>query len=88
MLGIDSIGVLAAYLLCIASAILCVIYGLINWNRGDEPIEPEDVQWASEDLGNDTVWNDMGSLITGDGSTMTVFDPMVPSGYIYQVISY
>lgn len=46
------------------------------------------VQWASEDLGNDTVWNDMGSLITGDGSTMTVFDPMVPSGYIYQVISY
>ncbi|MCC5808132.1 MAG: fibronectin type III domain-containing protein [Opitutales bacterium] len=47
------------------------------------------VQWASEDLGpEDTEWNDMGSPVTGDDSTMTFFDPMAPPGNMYQVISY
>ena len=49
MLGIEDKGVLAAYLLCIASTILCVIYGLINWNKGDEDIQPDDVKWATEE---------------------------------------
>ena len=49
MLGIEDKGVLAAYLLCIASAIICVVYGLINWNRGDDSIEPDDVKWAIEE---------------------------------------
>lgn len=49
MLGIEDKGVLAAYLLCIGSTLLCVIYGLLNWNRGDEPVEPEDVQWVAEE---------------------------------------
>lgn len=35
-----------AYLLCIASALLCVVYGIINWNKGDEPTKSEDVEWA------------------------------------------
>jgi hypothetical protein len=27
----------------------CVVYGLLNWNRGDEPAKPEDVRWAQEE---------------------------------------
>ena len=49
MLGIEDKGVVVAYLLCIASTILCVIYGLINWNRGDETVQPDDVKWAVEE---------------------------------------
>ena len=36
MLGINDPWIVAAYLLCIASTVLCVVYGLINWNRGSE----------------------------------------------------
>lgn len=36
MLGINDPWIVAAYLLCIASTLLCVVYGLINWNRGGE----------------------------------------------------
>jgi hypothetical protein len=36
MLGIDDPWILSVYLLCIFSALLCVIYGVINWNRGGE----------------------------------------------------
>ena len=49
MLGIEGTGVWLAYLLCILSTALCVAYGLINWNRGDEPVEQTDVQWAEEE---------------------------------------
>ena len=49
MLGLDHAGVWMAYLLCILSAALCVVYGAINWNRGDEPTKPEDVTWAQEE---------------------------------------
>ncbi|CAA7601127.1 Hypothetical protein DEACI_1780 [Acididesulfobacillus acetoxydans] len=33
MLGLTDSGVIAAYLLTIASAILCVVYGLLNWRK-------------------------------------------------------
>ncbi len=36
MLGINDPWILGVYLLCILSAVLCVIYGLINWNKGEE----------------------------------------------------
>ncbi|HOK96483.1 MAG TPA: hypothetical protein PK052_08935 [Anaerohalosphaeraceae bacterium] len=49
MLGIEDKGVLAAYLLCIASTLLCVIWGLINWNRGEESVHPDDIKWAAEE---------------------------------------
>jgi len=49
MLGIEDKSVLTAYLLCIASTILCVVYGLINWDRGEEEPTPEDVHWATEE---------------------------------------
>ena len=36
MLGIDDPWILSVYLLCIFSALLCVFYGIVNWNRGGE----------------------------------------------------
>jgi len=49
MLGIPSLGVAAAYLLCIASTILCVVYAWRNWNKGDEQVEADDVKWVAEE---------------------------------------
>ena len=49
MLGIDDPWVAVAYLLCPGSALLCLVYGALNWNRGEESINPEDVHWAREE---------------------------------------
>jgi len=49
LLGIEDTYVLAAYLLCLASSALCVVYGLITWNKGEEPVEKSDVEWAAEE---------------------------------------
>lgn len=46
MLGIEDPFVWMAYLLCLLASLLCVIYGLANWNRGDDAVEAEDFQWA------------------------------------------
>ena len=48
MLGL-SFGVGLAYVMCILSAILCVVWGLVNWNRGDEPVRNGDVERVKED---------------------------------------
>jgi hypothetical protein len=47
--GIQDPWVAAAYLLSIAASLLCVVYGVVNWNKGDEPVKPEDVKWAKEE---------------------------------------
>ena len=49
MLGIEDVWVWLAYALCLGSAVLCVVYGALTWNRGDEPVEPADVSWAQEE---------------------------------------
>ena len=49
MLGIEDKFVALAYLLCILSTILCVVYGIVNWNRHDETLKDEDVRWAKEE---------------------------------------
>ena len=36
MLGFADSVIAWAYILCILSALLCAIYGLINWNKGDD----------------------------------------------------
>lgn len=46
MLGIDDPQVWGAYLLSILGALFCVIYGIVNWNKGDEAIHTEDKQWV------------------------------------------
>ncbi len=49
MLGIEGPCVWLAYLLCLASALLCIAYGAANWNRGDEPARAEDGPRAKEE---------------------------------------
>ncbi|MBN2853763.1 MAG: hypothetical protein JXQ23_13585 [Clostridia bacterium] len=51
MFGISDFGIWLVYLLCIASALLCLIYGIINWNKGgnDENELKKDAMWEAED---------------------------------------
>ena len=49
MLGIQDPVVALAYVLCLASTVLCVVYAWLNWNRGDETVEPDDVRWAKKE---------------------------------------
>ena len=49
MLGIEDKWVSAAYVLCLGSAVLCVLYGLITRNRGEAEPRPEDVEWAARE---------------------------------------
>ena len=52
VLGIPDFWIWSAYLLSVGSALLCVIYGLINWNRdgGDEHKQiDEESQWDEKE---------------------------------------
>ena len=49
MLGIEDNWVALAFLLCLASSALCVVYGLLNWNRGDDTVAEDDIRWAAEE---------------------------------------
>jgi hypothetical protein len=41
VIGINDPWIWGVYLLCILSTLLCVIYGLVNWNKGGEIEEKE-----------------------------------------------
>ena len=49
VLGIESPAVWLAYVLSLASAVVCVVYGIVYWNQGEEPVKKEDVDWAKEE---------------------------------------
>ncbi len=48
MLGVDDPWVWGVYLLCISSMLICVVYGALNWNKGDEVEDSE--------LSEETAW--------------------------------
>lgn len=48
MLGVDDPWVWGVYLLCISSMLICVVYGVLNWNKGDEVEDSE--------LSEETAW--------------------------------
>ncbi|MBN1893966.1 hypothetical protein JW906_05705 [bacterium] len=52
MLGLGDFWVALVYILCIASALLCLVYGVLNWNRGGEPSPleiKEGARWKKEE---------------------------------------
>jgi hypothetical protein len=52
MLGLQDNSIFAAYMLSIVSALSCIVYGILNWNKGgnDEAKEiREEQQWESEE---------------------------------------
>ncbi len=40
MLGFADLGVTAAFLVTLASTLLCVVYGVVHWNEDDTPLPP------------------------------------------------
>lgn len=52
MLGFQDFGVWLAFVGTILSAVICVVYGIINWNkpREDEASEiKEEIEWEKKD---------------------------------------
>ena len=51
MLGIQDPWVITAFILCIVSALFCLIWGILKWNQDDPDPEPESEikQWAQEE---------------------------------------
>ena len=49
VLGIESPSVWLAYVLRLGGAVLCVVYGIANWDKGEEPVQKEDMDWAKEE---------------------------------------
>jgi len=52
MFGLEVFGVSSAFLLCLLSAVLCVIYGIVNWNKGNENETDqikEELAWQTEE---------------------------------------
>lgn len=51
MFGLTDPWIILAYLCAIASVIGCVVYGIINWNRGgaSKAELAEDVAWGREE---------------------------------------
>jgi len=45
------------------------------------------IQWATEDLGTNTVWNNLGEAISGNGETNTLFHPGGSTHNYYQALS-
>jgi len=50
MLGLGDFWVLLVYVLCILSALLCAVYGIIKWNSDGDADGPEQQQWVEEEI--------------------------------------
>jgi hypothetical protein len=48
MLGIEDGYVALAYVLCIASTLMCVVYGIVMWNKGDERTAADETKGKPE----------------------------------------
>jgi hypothetical protein len=53
VLGIQDPAIWSVYLLCILSAAGCFVYGVANWNKGDDAIYPEDIKWVRDEKAAD-----------------------------------
>jgi hypothetical protein len=61
MLGINDPWIWGVYLLCILSTLLCIIYGLMNWNKGADMEEEEMAEEAAwEEKEEDMVEKEQG----------------------------
>ena len=53
MLGFSDPWVFAGFVFTILSAVFCVIYGIVNWNRGSIEKDGdyrEEIQWEREEI--------------------------------------
>jgi len=52
MLGLGDFWVALVFILNLASVALCVVYGIVNWNRDGEPTKKEmaeEKRWGKEE---------------------------------------
>ena len=52
MLGLEGNSIFVAYVLSIISALGCLVYGIINWNKGGDNEEAdikEEKKWESDE---------------------------------------
>lgn len=52
LLGIPDFWIWLVYILCIFSSALCVVYGLLNWNKGKDAengSSAENQDWAKKE---------------------------------------
>lgn len=52
MFGIPDPAIWSGFLLTILSLIACVVYGILNWNKGSDPAPTElveDIEWEQKD---------------------------------------
>lgn len=52
MFGLGDFWVSCAFVLCILSVVVCAVYGIINWNKGnDDEMQQIDevIEWQAED---------------------------------------
>jgi TRAP-type C4-dicarboxylate transport system permease small subunit len=49
MLGIQDNWVALAYILCIASTALCLVYGFFYWNKDGAQADAADKKWIKEE---------------------------------------
>jgi len=61
MFGFGDVWVLLAYVLTIGSVILCVVYGIVNWNK---PKEDENAEIAEE-----AVWEEKDPELNEGGNS-------------------
>lgn len=60
MLGFTDPWIFIVYLLCILSTTLCVVYGIINWNKGADE-EPEQIREEAEwEKGEEEIREEIG----------------------------
>jgi len=53
MLGMGDAQILAVYVLCILSALLCIGYGIFKWNKDQDPSPQEvakEIDWEKKEL--------------------------------------
>jgi cellulose synthase/poly-beta-1,6-N-acetylglucosamine synthase-like glycosyltransferase len=49
--GLSGFSIFLAYLLTILSAILCLVYGILHWNKGQHPHDiEEELDWQKEQV--------------------------------------
>ncbi len=66
VLGLGDFSVFAAYVLCILAAILCVVYGVLNWNKGRDvspEVVEEEARWDAEEKKIDDDLSGQGGVL-------------------------
>jgi len=50
MLGIQDPWIITVFILCILSALLCLVWGVVKWNQDDPEIDSEVIRhWVEEE---------------------------------------